>query len=141
MREADVQATAPEPEVRVCIPADPPANLSPNHRHDHWAGRHAAVRQAREFARLAIARHGLPERPWPGRPALAVSVRIAWGRGRRRLDYDNALASCKPWLDEVAAAVGFDDRDVEAMTVRQGRDPEGEGWTEVAVRPAEEVLR
>lgn len=90
---------------RVILPW-PPRDLSPNGR-AHWATkRRAASKQAEDTRILALAAgwRSLPVDPSEVRVTLTFCPPSA-----RRFDLDNALASCKAALDQLAATLGVDD--------------------------------
>jgi hypothetical protein len=102
-------ASTHNPPIRSDTPAGPvvveaPIRVeSPNRLHDEHPGSRARrVRGERAAVREALADSKLPPGPW-----LVRLVRLA----PRRLDDDNATASMKAVRDEVAAALGVDDRD------------------------------
>lgn len=89
----------------------PARELSPNAR-VHWAQRARAVSVARQVAfgathqsvdeatRQQIAAH----------QHIGYRIQIAWEKGRKGArDEDNALASCKAFLDGIADALEIDD--------------------------------
>lgn len=85
----------------------PPASLSPNGSHGHWAAKRDAKKRYRDAcctATLLVSR---------GRRALDVPLRVELvfhpaPDGRRR-DRDNLLARMKSGLDGVASALQIDD--------------------------------
>lgn len=124
--------------LRVVVPACPPSALSPNARHAHWAQRYAHQQAASGIARYAAVKEHPAGLPWPEGTPLNLELHIAWGKRRKRMDYDNAVAACKSYLDGVAAALGFNDRDIARISLTQGRDSSVEGFTQFVVKPAEE---
>jgi crossover junction endodeoxyribonuclease RusA len=81
----------------------PEAAASPNAR-VHWSLKSRAARRMRGRARLeTLAQLG-------GRKVRAIGYRIVGlVTDRRRRDRDNLAASCKAYLDGIAAALGQDD--------------------------------
>lgn len=120
----------------VTIPMAPPAEVSPNY-HGKLRGRMGATRAYRECARLAtinvinqtILRSW--DRPFPEGTRLALRVVIAWPRGHKRLDDDNAIASVKAARDGFAAALGCSDALMTLAAIEQVRDADGAGWTRI----------
>lgn len=75
----------------------------PNAR-GHWGKRHGRASEQRGLARALAHSRGVHRmRP----PCVVTITRI----GKRRLDDDNAVASCKAVRDGVADALGIDDSD------------------------------
>lgn len=84
----------------------PPAQLSPNARHAHWATLARLKRRYRSVCGLmamaaGASRIGAPER-------LAVSMTFC-PPDRRARDMDNCIAAMKAGLDGLADATGIDD--------------------------------
>lgn len=121
-----------ETEAVIVIPTMPPREVSPNW-HGSWRKRAAAAAAFRAEAGWAT-RFDLPA-AFLGRVApVAIDVEIAWCCGRRRLDDDNALASCKAALDGIADVLwDGQDRHVTVGTVTQTR---GQGTVTVTLRGA-----
>ena len=113
----------------------PPASLSPNSR-VHWRGKHPDQQGARALtmhaARAAI--RAAPDWCLPAQPVLDAV--IAWGKGGRRRDSDNALNSLKHSIDGMCAALGFDDKQFLTSRAFQRRDPDKRGYVEFIIRPA-----
>lgn len=96
----------------VVIPDTPSPLLSPNAR-VHWARKAKQVGIARQLAKETTkASLTAAERVAIGQHAhIGYTVAISWEKGRRGFrDEDNALSSCKAFLDGVADALGIDDR-------------------------------
>jgi len=113
----------------------PTAALNPNY-HKGWRGKHPDQQTARATA-IAATREVMRRRQgWvlPDHPVLEVV--IAWGKGKKRKDSDNALASCKHAIDGMCAELGFDDNRFLTSRAFQRRDPEKKGWVEFIIRPA-----
>ena len=113
----------------------PPAELSPNGQHGHWA----AVAAARQEYRMTVYGLCLAERPRPasGPPYARVTLTLRVARHRpadgvyRPTDPDNLAAACKPLLDGLtdARAIAGDDWDHLALTLegREFVEPGAEG--------------
>jgi len=118
----------------VVIPMVPARELSPNRR-AHWAVRNEAAQALRMAAKAAtvIALDGAPV--WSGiyGDAFDLDMQVFWPKGRKRMDVDNAVASCKAAIDGIADALGIDDRHLGELRIRQGRDPAGDGWIAATV--------
>ena len=112
-------------EIDVWIPVQPDATLSPNSR-AHWRKKASVVRETRESARLcttsALARH---TETWPKEGGVFVQPTILWGKGRKTMDGDNAVAILKAYLDGVADGLGVDDRTFVVDSVTQVRAAPG----------------
>lgn len=89
--------------VTVVLPI-PSKTLSPNGR-KHWRTQRAAVKQAREWGRLAALAALSPcnaTRPlWT---AANVDLKLVRKDRRGRWDEDNLIASCKSYIDGVVDA-------------------------------------
>lgn len=126
--------------LTVIVPGDLPRELSPNaSRAIHWgtkskmrAGvKHAAFYATKEALGAWERQHG-PWEPLQGR--TEVQIVIAWGKGRRIMDQDNALASCKAVIDQLAeAGVIANDRFCEYPPLIQMRDEDGRGFIRLVV--------
>jgi hypothetical protein len=94
----------------------PASAVSPNAR-VHWSVKQAAVRVMKRRAKLeALALLG-------GRKVRATGYRIlACVADRRKHDYDNIIASCKGYLDGIAAAFDQDDAEWEFNGMRLTRN-------------------
>lgn len=103
--------------------------LSPNSR-SHWAAKQRVVREARGRARLlmlkekrdAEAMRLVPE-GW--RPERYDVTWFYWGGTGP--DADNALASCKAYLDGCCDALGVNDRVLDCAGIHRVKDREQEG--------------
>jgi crossover junction endodeoxyribonuclease RusA len=117
----------------ITIPMCPPRQCWPNWR-GHWAAKVRTVALWREAAGWASKAAVLadPEAfAWVSQaPVIGMDVVIAWPKGQRRLDNDNAWASLKAMHDGIADALGIDDRHF-----RQGNlvQTHGEGIVTVTV--------
>lgn len=104
--------------------ARPGRVLSPNSR-SHWAAKQRVVREARTRARLLMLRSKreaeelrlLPE-GW--RPARYDVTWFYWGGTGP--DADNALASCKAYLDGCCDALGVNDRVLDCAGIHRVKD-------------------
>lgn len=119
----------------VRIPFQPGRCLSPNARCG-WKGRMRDTREARNAAYYATvgvfwAPTALTMRLGDGR--LRVDWTIAWGKGRRRMDDDNAAACTKPYRDGIADALGVDDKRFATGSLTQMRDGSGAGYVEATL--------
>lgn len=116
----------------VTIPMVPPRELSPNAR-SHWRVRNDAAQAMRMAAKVAtvVALDGAPAEAYGD--AFDLDMQVFWPKRRRRMDVDNAVASCKSCIDGIADALGIDDRHLGELRIRQGRDPDGDGWIAVTV--------
>ena len=96
--------------IEVTLPW-PDRALSPNAPGQHWAKKARAVKAAQNTA-WALTLEALQGRkvPW-------ASVNIHWHfhpKTANRVDDDNAEASCKPYRDGIAKALGIDDANFTA---------------------------
>ena len=93
----------------------------------------ALRRQLREATMLA-ALNDRPEKPLSGKVVLRFTV--AYEKGRKALDWDNCVSSCKGLIDGLVDA-GFmrDDDQVTGIFLTQTKDPEGKGYVDVVVEP------
>lgn len=127
-------------ELVITIPGCPSRDLSPNGAQSrHWSYRSrakaAAKRDAFYSAKEAInvldSRDTLFVFP---EGIVDVFTTIAWGSGRRVMDGDNALASCKALFDGLAqAGVVANDKQFRFHPVVQIRDKAGVGYVEVRI--------
>lgn len=116
----------------VTIPMVPPRELSPNRR-VHWRVRNDAVQTMRMAAKGAttVALDGAPANLYGD--AFDLDMQVFWPKRRKRMDVDNVVASCKACIDGIADALGIDDRHLGELRIRQGRDPDGDGWIAATV--------
>jgi len=103
--------------------------LSPNSR-SHWSAKQRAVREARGRARLMMlkARRDAEELcllPEGWRPMRYDVTWFYWGGTGP--DADNALASCKAYLDGCADALGVNDRVLDCAGIHRVKDREQDG--------------
>lgn len=87
--------------------------LWPNGRPGHWAQVRREARKHREWAFYAAIEAGLHGTGVPARWSATFYPKTA-----HRVDTDNAAASLKAYQDGIAAAIGVDDKDFPAPTVR-----------------------
>jgi Holliday junction resolvase RusA-like endonuclease len=123
-------------DLTLTIGWQPQSQVSPNTRNSS-RNKSDHHRSNAGIAVLAVRSHMAREsEPWlcPVHPALDITV--YWGKGRNRQDLDNIIAGAKGIIDGVTRELGFDDRRLVAITVAQGRDPDGLGFTLVRIRPA-----
>lgn len=123
-------------DLTIAVPWQPQPQVSPNTRNSSRA-KQTHHRANAGVATLAVRSHMARETgTWlcPVHPAMDITV--YWGKGRNRQDLDNIVASCKGLIDGVTRELGFDDRRLVAITVAQGRDADGLGYTTVTIRPA-----
>lgn len=110
--------------VLSVVLARPGRVLSPNSR-SHWTARQRVVREARTRARLLMLRSKreaeelclLPE-GW--KPERYDVTWFYWGGTGP--DADNALASCKAYLDGCCDALGVDDRVLDCAGIHRVKD-------------------
>ena len=116
--------------LTVTIPGTPPRALSPNARVG-WQTKARYTRVFRTMAYLSTLSAG--GGTFAGDGPIYLAVTYAWGKGRRTVDGDNALALGKAALDGVADALGVNDRRFRCAAVEQVRDPAGVGYTTIAL--------
>lgn len=95
----------------------PPRALSPNAR-PHWRRKWKAGTTAKQEAYWATYQ-AAPKGFAAAADAFAVTIRAEPKVGRVR-DRDNLVASCKPFLDGIAQALGVNDSAFEAPSVQWG---------------------
>lgn len=123
----------------VTIPLQIDRNVTPNGR-AHWSVKRRLtedMQTATRYAMREVVDMEDPEAcfqtaPWP----LTLHYLIAHGKGRKRLDDDNAIAAMKPIRDQIARCLGMDDRNFVSGSMTQVRDPEKRGFVRVAIEPA-----
>ena len=103
--------------MRVVLPW-PCRELSPNAR-VHWAKKARVAKNYRAVAHT-MARKVL----WPVNLEIARVVIEFYPPDNRRRDLDNMLASMKPAIDGIAAAIGVDDSKWE-ISMKKGAAVEG----------------
>lgn len=118
----------------IRIPGTPDARLSPNSR-CHWRAKqgpkgqlenaafYATIGALDEHMDFSVAVEG----------EITVRTTIYWEKGRKTMDADNALASMKFALDQVAQALGVNDKRFRHEPIVQTRDPDKRGFVEVIV--------
>ncbi len=129
--------------ITIAIPWQPQPQVSPNSRNS-TRNKREHHKANEDIARLAVRSHMARELDsfvFPHVPALDLTVH--WGKVRKPQDLDNLIACAKGIIDGVTRELGFDDRRLAAITVAQGRDPDGLGLTTICIREAtaEERLR
>lgn len=92
--------------LRLTLPW-PPAELSPNARHAHWASLARAKKRFRAACAWTARSQGAARLAGPPE-ALAVHLRFV-PPDRRRRDLDNCIAAMKSGLDGLADVLGVDD--------------------------------
>jgi hypothetical protein len=119
--------------LTIDVPGCPDAGLSPNARL-HWRPRSRIVAEAKGHAKWA-AHDVMPfAEDWPAFDgSVMVRATIAWAKGRRIVDGDNALAMLKPYVDGLNGIVWRDDKLCTFAPVVQERDPEGFGFVRFEV--------
>ncbi len=123
-----------EPLV-ITIPVCPSAALSPNSR----LGWRAKVRPKQELAHSAYyatidALNAENHQPVFDPDAVyELKTTIAWGRGRKVSDADNALAMLKAAYDQIAAVLRVNDKQFRHLPIEQVRDTAGVGYVVVEV--------
>lgn len=141
LMDPDRDPGAPRPELvlRTVVRATPDACLSPNARCHRLrkADRARELRAAAKLAAVSEINGGGPAGALPAAGPLWLDLCVLWPKGKRPLDFDNAVASAKPLCDGIFDALGADDRRVAGVALRQGTDPEGRGLVAVAVYAGE----
>lgn len=121
-------------ELRIRVPWVPPVNMNIN-AHTHWRRKHHDEANAHQLAFHAARNHMAARRfEVPSMPVM-VAV-IHWPKRRRRRDADNALGSVKWITDGICKALGMDDRQFVTSMAFQQRDKDGDGFTDIIIRPA-----
>ena len=110
--------------VLSVVLARPGRVLSPNSR-SHWTARQRVVREARGRARLLMLRtrreaEELCMLPVGWRPVRYDVTWFFWGGTGP--DADNALASCKAYLDGCCDALGVNDRVLDCAGIHRVKD-------------------
>jgi crossover junction endodeoxyribonuclease RusA len=121
--------------VVIDIPMEPPREVSPNAR-VHWRVKARATRGFREAAAWAtldaVYGEGVTDELF--RNGVVMDAEIRWGRGRKRIDDDNAWASLKAARDGIAAVLHEDDARMTCGRLTQTR---GDGRVIVTLRAKE----
>jgi len=120
-------------ELSVVIDRTPDRKLSPN-SNAHRRTREPYKEDLRNTAALRTG-ETLRDRAWSWPGPIVIHVVIAWERGRRESDWDNAIAMSKAAIDGVFSKLDADDRQVRGAYLRQLRDREGAGYMEITVTP------
>ena len=129
-------------EVTVTIPMVPGPGLSPNAR-VHWGTRKKQVAELREAAYYATLGLNGGQREWlfmgyaPRNitPRLRMDCHIAWPKGRKRHDDDNAWTMIKSARDGVASAAHISDAVFATGDMTQSR---GDGTITLTFRRHEQ---
>jgi crossover junction endodeoxyribonuclease RusA len=121
--------------VVIDIPMEPPREVSPNAR-VHWRVKARATRGFREAAAWAtldaVYGEGVTDELF--RNGVVMDAEIRWGRGRKRIDDDNAWASLKAARDGIAAVLHENDARMTCGRLTQTR---GDGRVIVVLRERE----
>lgn len=120
---------AVEPVMLTVALAHPGKALRPNGR-AHWTTKQRAVREARGRARLLMLKskrdaEAMCVLPAGWRPSRYDVTWFFWGGAGP--DSDNALASCKAYLDGCCDALGVNDRVLDCAGIHRVKDREQEG--------------
>jgi hypothetical protein len=129
---------APKGVISATIPGVPSYNLSPNARVSHWT-KSKLVKEWRGQIKMHLRAAWGPEPPAVPDGPLDLHVEIAWPRGRRNLDDDNATSICKFARDQLCASLGLpSDARVRTASVTQGRALPGDlaGSVTLVLEPA-----
>lgn len=124
----------PGMQIAVTVPMQPAPETSPNYS-GHWSDKaraRAALHEAAYFSTWAVFNKAHATQAFLPDTKLMVSLIIGWGKGRKRMDEDNALACCKGALDGFAKAIQVDDRHFTIAGIDQVRDSEGLGWVRIS---------
>jgi len=110
-------ASRREADALVIVLPVPPVALRPNGQHGHWS----QVRQARAAAkgRAALTTLNLVCR---GAVPVATGYTLTYFFHSTPWDDDNAIASCKSYLDGIAGAIGMNDRDLRFRALVRATD-------------------
>lgn len=132
--------TGNRPPLVITIPIQIARGLTPNGR-VHWRIKARLVREAHETTHWAM--HEVVDlndpyecfqtSQWP----LTLHYVIGHGKGRQKLDDDNAIGAMKALRDAIASALGIDDKHLVTGSMSQVRDPDKRGFVKVAIEPAE----
>ncbi len=120
------------------IPSQPEAALSPNaSRKIHWGTKAKIRKKQREawFDEAWAAVLESDQRPPLFTGPVVCTITIYRGKNRKPMDQDNLLAAMKAGLDQLQeAGVIANDKQLVFDPVVQERDPDGVGYTLVALR-------
>lgn len=122
--------------ITITIAMQVDARLSPNSSAHHMS-RYRAKDDAKQTTYYACYNANL-EMFAPSLP-LTFDYEIGHGKGRKKLDDDNAIGAMKAIRDAIAAYLGIDDRHVRTGTMTQTRDKTGAGYVRVTIREAHET--
>jgi crossover junction endodeoxyribonuclease RusA len=124
-------------DLVIDIPMEPPREVSPNAR-VHWRVKARATREFREVAMWATldATYTHSEDTFDAlwEHGIVMDAEIQWGRGRKRIDDDNAWASLKAARDGIAAVLHENDARMTCGRLTQTR---GDGRVIVVLRERE----
>ncbi len=127
--------------ISITLPWQPQPQVSPNSRGSSRNARDHH-RANRDLAMMATRSHMARElEPWTCPDTPAIDLTVYWGKGRHLHDLDNLSAMAKGVIDGVTRELGFDDRRIVALTVAQGKDVDGIGYTVISIREATEWER
>lgn len=127
----------PDPIV-ITIPGQIDPILTPNGRGNPLKRQRIsnALKSDAMFATMEAL--DLPRSPVPElTPPITLHYLIAHGKGRKRLDDDNAIGAMKAVRDGIAIALHVDDRHMQTGTMTQDRDTTGAGYIRVAIESGE----
>lgn len=122
----------PDP-LTVVVGATPPRELWPNTNAHKWTKTpHIAAMKAAAAVGVqnALVGHAWG---WPG--PIMLHIEIYWPTGQRRLDFDNALSSCKSAIDGVFGKIDANDRQIAGVLLTQDWDRIGDGYMVIQVEP------
>lgn len=111
--------------VTILLPW-PDRALSPNAR-GHWSQKSRAAASARKGAMARALERVTPDDRMLFRafkPPLRATLTFH-PKDKRRRDLDNLLAACKPAMDGVAQALGFDDSRIRCTVMQFGHAVKG----------------
>ena len=115
--------------MTVKIPISPFRELSPNTAIHHMK-RYRMKERAKQIAKNETNRLHSGDHPLArSTNRITVAISIFWEKGRKRLDGDNALASCKALIDGVAESLEVNDKRFDFPPIVQDRDKKGDGYT------------
>ena len=124
----------PEP-LAVVIDRTPHPWLLPNQKKAERTRR--PYKQAiRDTAAIATI-NALDGKTWSWAGPIVLHIDIFWEPGRRRADWDNAIAAMKGAIDGVFSRIDADDRQVTGVFLQQGRDNLRDGYTVILIEPME----
>lgn len=122
--------------ITVTIPLQLDRRVTPNGR-AHWGTKKRLtdeMRQTTTLSMLAVVTQA--QRGQVRRLPLTLDYEIRHGKGRRRMDVDNIIASLKPVQDAISSVLGVDDKHFTLGTMTQTRDPTGRGEIVVTITEA-----